>query len=174
MDSENDAVVTSDSPNEQRNLPAIVTRVGGALEKVMRDVHLYEDDANPLSRVHIIALSRIVEARPSLNTEKCVDVLVNLFSRHGVPDAQRRDVTALVDQFGAMDVGLAFEYLYDAGYRGAGRTAAGDDPGLRNLKAVLRIIREMRQDGEDEISSESIHVSGRRLGDYTNDADFDD
>lgn len=100
------------------NLPDAVTKVGGALEKVVTELERYTDKRYPLTRESQFALARIVESDPQLNTEGRVALLVDAFSFHGV--TQHRDFMQIVQSHGIDRVCFALDYLYQTGERGRG------------------------------------------------------
>lgn len=120
------------------NLPAIVTRVGGALEKVVSDIEAYTDEHYPLTRNGQMALARMVEYRPELNSEARVALLVDALSYHGVN--QRKEFTALVDRYDIEIVYLALDYLYEVGLRDRGTKASVSREKYNSMKYVRNVV----------------------------------
>ena len=133
------------------NLPVAVTRVGGALQTVSSQIEAYTDPRYPLARRSQIALARIIEDRPELNTEARIAMMVDAFSFHGVDEAAA--FTAITDEFGLETTYLALDYLYEVGERGRGTTTGDREPirrlfkGMDSVRNVADLITELRDSG---------------------------
>jgi hypothetical protein len=136
------------------NLPEIVKRVGGQLERVMTSIEDYTDENFPLTGPNKFAVSRIVEKRVELNEEGHVSHLVDFFSYHGINRYQRQPLVELIDMYSIDDVAMALEYLYETGLRDRGANSAEDDEGnsLMYVLAVLERIEELRDKGFDDVT----------------------
>ena len=112
------------------NLPAVIIRSGGAIEKIVgTELAAYTDERFPLVRKDQFALGRLVEARPELNTEARVAVLVDMMAYHGHHvDAQLRK---LLDHHDPEVIGFALDYLYEVGKKDRGMD------GMEGVKSSL-------------------------------------
>jgi hypothetical protein len=110
---------------QQRNLPDIIHRVGGALEMVMVEINSYVDQRFPLSRVDQIMIGRITENCDGLNTARGVDLLVNAVSFFGISGEQQWTLVDLISAHGIEEVHQALEYMYEAGIRSRGGSLVG-------------------------------------------------
>lgn len=135
------------------NLPAIVTRVGGALEKVVSEIEAYTDERYPLTRNGQMALARMIEDRPELNSESRVSLLVDALSYHGVN--QRTEFTALVDRYDIEVVYLALDYLYEVGQRDRGTTTPVSNDKYNSMKYVREVVELIIK-----LRALGVHVSG--------------
>ena len=120
------------------NLPAIVTRVGGALEQVVSEIEAYTDERYPLDRRGQMVLARMIEDRPELNSEARVALLVDALSYHGAN--QRKKFTVLVDSYGIEVVYLALDYLYEVGQRDRGTTTPASNAKYNSMKYVGEVV----------------------------------
>ncbi len=129
------------------NLPAIVTNVGGALEKVVRELDLYTDPSHPLSERGRVELARFVELRPDLNHEHYVALIVDALAYHGVDSAPELGRT--VDDFDTEIVHQALDYLYEVGKRGRGAEEKGktDWFGDTGIRAVCQLLVDLDSEG---------------------------
>jgi hypothetical protein len=130
------------------NLPLpLVTRVGGALEKVISNIEVYTSPEYPLNRQGQMALARMVEDRPALNTEARIALIVHALAWHGV--SQRVEFTSLVDEFDIEDVYLALDYLYEVGTRSQAKKI---DPNLSEAELAAGKERAKRAQvrGDDQ------------------------
>lgn len=110
---------------EGANLPALVRGIGGALVRVTSEIDAYTDDKFPLRRDGQLALGRLIEERPSLNTEPRVAMLVDVLSWHGVKDIEA--LGELIDEHGIDPVCVALDYLYEVGIRDHAEALEADD-----------------------------------------------
>lgn len=130
------------------NLPLpLVTRVGGALEKVISNIEVYTSPEYPLDRQGQMALARMVEDRPALNTEARIALLVDALAWHGVN--QRVEFTSLMDEFGIEDVYLALDYLYEVGTRSQAKKV-NPDLNEDELAAARARAKRAQDRGEDQ------------------------
>lgn len=102
-----------------QNLPAIVTKTGGALVEVIRDLDNYIDPQFELDRKAQFALGRVISDHPELNTEEIVGVLVDWFSYHGVSWGSK--MREAITEYGVSVIGIVLEYLYQSGARTRGK-----------------------------------------------------
>lgn len=135
------------------NLPAIVTRVGGELEKVVSDIENYTSGQHPLDRKGQMALARMVEDRPELNTESRIALLVDALTWHGLE--QKNAFMALVDDNDVETVYLALDYLFEEGERehDTDRKARESEDksklysSMRHVSRVVDVIVKLRESG---------------------------
>lgn len=100
------------------NLPALVTRQGGALTKVLSEVDAYVTEGYTLNRQQMVSIGRLVSANPDLNNEQSLAVIVDLFTYHGLSVcAEFLEAQAL---YGLEDVALATELMFELGQRTVG------------------------------------------------------
>ena len=170
------SVDESEAQESAVNLPAIVQRVGGALEAVVSEIDRYVDERFPLDRVNLIALSRVIEHNPELNTEQTVGFMVDALSYHGIGGRQRAPFFKLVQRFGADNAALALEYLLDAGYRDRGEAAQSREPknSLRYVKAVLMRIEDLTDSGISPVTYSHLADMEWRISDYMEEEDYAD
>jgi hypothetical protein len=165
----------SDNPSneEKKNLPAIVTRVGGALELVISRLEMYEDARFPIDRVNQIALAKVVEAKPDLNNENDLAFIVDSLSYHGISRQQRKNFYQLIDLYGAQQVNTALEYLVEMGVRDRGDAAQfGRENSLAFVRSVLERIVELEEKGFGPVTIESLAESQWSIDDYLDASDF--
>ncbi len=129
------------------NLPAIVTRVGGALEQVISNIEVYTSPEHPLNRQAQMALARMIEDRPTLNTEARISLLVDALAWHGVD--QRLQFASLMDEFDVEDVYLALDYLYEVGTRSKSKKVNPNLSEDEQAQAAARTKRAQER-GEDQ------------------------
>lgn len=144
------------------NLPTVITRQGGAIEQVVRELDLYTDQRYPLTRQHQYALGRLIEARPSLNNEHHVSLLVDALSFHGVDSAP--ELGRVIDEFGLPVAHLALDYLYEVGKRGRGREEYTDWFSPAGIRSVCQLLVNLDAEGHEvdtvEAFSEVIFTLG--------------
>lgn len=128
------------------NLPAIVTNVGGDLEKVVRDIEAYTEPHYPLTNKGRVALARFIEVRPDLNKERYVSLVVDALTFHGVDSAP--ELGRIVDEFSTEIVHQALDYLYEVGRRGRGKEEKGktDWFGDTGIRAVCQLIFDLESE----------------------------
>ena len=107
---------------QQRTLPAIAYRVGGALESVLNDITAYVDDRFPLSPVQEIMISRIVEQRKELNNFFDLSLLVDAISYFGISPRHQKTFLRYLEESSMWSVHSALQYLYDHGSRNRGES----------------------------------------------------
>jgi hypothetical protein len=160
---------------ETANLPDIVRRVGGDLEKVISNLPAYVDERFPLDRFKQIALGRLVEAKPELNNENDIAKIVDLLTFHGIDRDQMNDLNVLLDTYGTDDVWTAINYLYEIGLRDRG--VASEDESNTNafvfVRAVLSRIRELRESGKRVVNEEVLDATVWDINEYIDEADLD-
>jgi hypothetical protein len=166
---------TSES-TETANLPDIVRRVGGDLEKVISNLPDYVDERYPLDRFKQIALGRLIEAKPKLNNEKDIAKIVDLLSFHGIDRDQMNDLNVLLDNHGTDDVWTAINYLYEIGFRDRG--IASEEDSKTNafvfVRAVLNRMAELRAQGKKVVNEEVLDATVWDINEYIDDADLDE
>ena len=158
------------------NLPTLVVAVGGPLEKVIIDVVRYTDVKYPLDRSSQIALARIIEAQPELNTEVRVAYLVDAFSFHGV--RHWIEFARIVEDHGIECACLVLDYLHEVGER-----SHGDDKpehiltstGIELVRCLAELVDQFKECGFDASGVASLDSLIQRLGgvDDALDADND-
>ena len=160
------------------NLPAIVTRVGGALEKVVSEIEAYTDERYPLTRNGQMALARMIEDRPELNSEARVSLLVDALSYHGVN--QRAEFTALIDRYDIEVVYLALDYLYEVGQRDRGTALVKDNKynSMKYVREAVELIVKLRAmdvhvDGVESLSDVIYQLGGLDLAIDASDEDIE-
>lgn len=132
--------------------PIAVIQVGGALQKIVTtELEAYTDPRYPLTEVSQIALARIVEAFPALNTEPRVAMLVDAYSFHGIDSSS--EFRALIDEFDLETAYLAMDYLYEVGQRDHGpqierhRARKILPLGMIAIRNVIELIVAIRDTG---------------------------
>lgn len=144
------------------NIPAIITTVGGPLERVVKNIESYTDSNYPMSRQNQMALARIVEVRPDLNNEHDLGLLIDALTYHGVGQ-YGKEFLKLVDTYGIEMAHLAVDYLYEVGERDRGRQHKDTQPtiyntirtgwqmrsGVRTMERVIKLVARVNALGED-------------------------
>ena len=153
-------------PETGQNLPAIFHRIGGDLERVFRDIGSYVDDRFPIPRGLEIGIAELVREHPELNTEPRISTVVWAFSFHGIGMAQRKEFAELYNDYTPEEIGVALDYLYEAGMRSRGVAARSEDHGLLLVRAALLRIREMSDEGFVEPTPESLDQGDWNILDY--------
>lgn len=126
------------------NLPALIERTGGALLKVMTDLDAYVDPKYPLTRKGQLAIGRIVQDFPALNTEQDIELLVEIMSRHGVTSTNA--LRGYLNDFGTRFTYLAITFLFEEGKHGhRGKDEDLFAPGkkyqpMQYVRSVLELI----------------------------------
>lgn len=105
----NTIVVADETPS----VPAVVARVGGALEEISKDIVAYV--GVPVSKRVLRTLAGFVQKRPDLNNSTDVELLVGLIAIHGI--SMMSELGRLIEEYGVAVVSLAVDYLYEAGER---------------------------------------------------------
>lgn len=100
------------------NLPVAITRLGGDLEKAMREIDLYTDPAFPLDRKGQFAVARLIERHPDLNREEYVAVIIDLFAYHRVGSGVK--LADVISDYGIATSQIVFTYLYESAVRTRG------------------------------------------------------
>lgn len=166
---------TSES-TETANLPDIVRRVGGDLEKVISNLPAYVDERFPLDRFKQIALGRLVEAKPELNNENDIAKIVDLLTFHGVDRDQMNDLNVLLDTYGTDDVWTAINYLYETGFRDRGQESndGSNSSAFVYVRAVINRMAELRSTGKKVVNEEVLDATTWDINDYIDDSDLDE
>lgn len=99
--------------DEASSVPAVVARVGGALEEVSKNIVDYV--GVPVSKRVLRTLARFVQKHPDLNNQTDVELLVGLIAIHGI--SMMSELGRLIEEYGVAVVALAVDYLYEAGER---------------------------------------------------------
>ena len=99
-------------------LPVAITRLGGDLEKVMREIDSYTDPAFPLDRKGQFAVARLIERHPDLNREEYVAIIIDLFAFHGVGSGAK--LADIISEYGISTSQIVFTYLYESAERTRG------------------------------------------------------
>lgn len=155
------------------NLPVIVSRVGGELEKVISDIESYTSPEYPLNRKGQIALARMIEDRPELNTEPRIAFFVDALAFHGV--GQSAEFISLINDLedDVETVYLALDYLYEVGERDhddqteslIGNRVRRFDP-MKRVMRVVELIQRLRESGVEVSSVETLSDCAYRLGGF--------
>lgn len=164
----------SNESTENANLPDIVRRVGGDLEKVISNLPDYVDERFPLDRFKQIALGRLVESKPELNNENDIAMIVDMLTYHGIERDQMNDLNVLLDHYGAEKVWTAINYLYESGLRDRGQ--ADEENAKTNalvyVRAVLKRIQELYDGGKLTVTEHTLDATVWDINDYIDDADL--
>jgi len=145
------------------NLPAVVKRVGGALELIVSNLEAYTQPEYPLTRRGQIALGLIVEEHPGLNTEDRLALLVDILTYHGI--YQRTEFMAIDEDHGIEIVYLALDYLYETGDRGRGKdedSQAAND--MRRVRRTAELIVRLQEAGFNVGSVEQLDDLAHAFG----------
>ena len=126
--------------NDSSNLPVFVQQVGGSLAEVLAWPH----HLSVLSAGQKLHISMIVHKNPSLNTERCVDMLADLagvYKERLGPWFNR-----LVEENGLEDVHLAVEALYELGVCSVGemQTMKEREQTIHPLEVMLALMDRLR------------------------------
>jgi len=92
------------------NLPVLAKQIGGALASVLS----WKQHADLPYEVKF-AITELVAKKPSLNTEKSVDLMADMVGHHGQEFDE--DFAKLINKHGVEIVYLAIDYLYESGQR---------------------------------------------------------
>lgn len=112
------------TPATTANLPALITRTGGALVTVMSDLDAYTDEKRPLTKKGQLAIGRIIQDFPVLNTVEDVERLVDIVSYYGL--SSMSELRRYLNEYGSLFTHLAVSYLFEgAGLNRADTSDAG-------------------------------------------------
>lgn len=109
-------------------LPVAITRLGGDLEKVMREIDSYTDPAFPLDRKGQFAVARLIERHPDLNREEYVATIIDLFAYHGVGSGAK--LADVISEYGIATSQVVFIYLYESAERTRGKGMKAPERGF--------------------------------------------
>lgn len=126
--------------SDSNNLPVFVQQVGGSLAEVLAWPH----HLKVLSISQKANISMIVDQNPSLNTERCVDMLADLAGVY--KERLGPWFNLLVEESGLEDVHLAVEALYELGVCSVGemQTMKERDQTSHPLELMLALMDRLR------------------------------
>ena len=107
--------------NVSAPVPALAHRIGGALVTVLSDIDAYTDTKHPLDSKQQLAVARIVQDYPSLNTEENVAMLVDVVAYYSV--TAMNELRRYLAQYGCLLTYLAVSYLHEAAEMNRAHTA---------------------------------------------------